>query len=167
MKQISTDEYVHNYYLEYKSDQLGVFFDALINVYGYSPLEAQQFFLNSKYPVLIEENDATVILGLSGLDLYNKIQWSKTQCDIDYNKYDQNRYFLKSEEYWAGWILAYYQDYSQYSFENILEHIPFETIIDYYYPYHEADVSKSFAVFDEYFKGLNSKKKEIMELAYD
>ncbi|WP_317396521.1 hypothetical protein [Faecalicoccus pleomorphus] len=160
MKKLTLDEYVHNYYLEHKSDQLGIFFDALLNVYGFTPQEAQDLFLDSKYPDLIDDNDATVILGLSGLNLYNKIQWSDTHRDIDYDLYDKSRYFYKSEEYWAGWILAYYQDHTQRTFQEIFQHLPLETIIGYYYPYHEADVSKSYSIFDAYFQDEKTTGKE-------
>lgn len=147
-----TYDYVRNYYLEHKSNQLGIFFDALLNVYDYEYSEAEQMFLNSKYSNLIEENDATVVLGLTGLDLYNKIQWESTYNDIDYSLYDSFRYFYKSETYWAGWILAYYQDFSKKSFKEILSKIPIKTIESLYYPLHEADVTKAYREFDKYMK---------------
>lgn len=151
------DGYVHAMYLENKSDQLGVFFDATINVYGYSVEEAQELFLTSKYPPLIEAEDPTVILGLSGLDMLNKIQFIDTKKDMDYTLYDQKRYYIKSEEYWAGWILSHYQDYTKYSFQKILSVIPLSKIISLYYPLHEADVTRSFLSFDSFFSQEPSK----------
>lgn len=67
---------------------------------------------------------------------------------MDYSLYFMDRYIYKSPEYWAEWILAHYQDYSKKPLKNILSSVPIRDIVDYYYPYHEVDVTKSYRLFD-------------------
>ena len=46
----------------------------------------------------------------------------------------------RSEEYWAGWALAYYQWKTAISFSKIVEYIPINEIKALYSPYHEMDI---------------------------
>ena len=46
----------------------------------------------------------------------------------------------RSPEYWTGWALAYYQWYSNMTFENIIAEIPISRIRNLYYPCHEMDI---------------------------
>lgn len=47
-----------------------------------------------------------------------------------------------SNEYWAGWILAYYQWYSAKSFSEIMEMKSMDSIMRAYYLYHEMDITQ-------------------------
>ena len=49
----------------------------------------------------------------------------------------------RSQEYWTGWILAYYQWYTGKSFRIIQKEVPIERIRDMYNPYHEMDISSA------------------------
>lgn len=46
----------------------------------------------------------------------------------------------KTKEYWAGWVLAYYQWYTVKRFKDIFNRIPLSEIINMYYLYHEMDM---------------------------
>lgn len=46
----------------------------------------------------------------------------------------------KSEKYWTGWALVYYQWKTCLSFSQITEFIPIEEIRRMYSPYHEMDI---------------------------
>lgn len=80
-----------------------------------------------------------VIAGLSGTELVCEvfrlvgydIELPDPQVEYDY-----------SPEYWAGWILAYYQWYSDRSFKDILSHISMAEIIRLYPALHEASEDK-------------------------
>ncbi len=50
--------------------------------------------------------------------------------------YAENR----SEEYWAGWALAYYQWEAGMSFEEINLYVPIKEVMSMYYPFHEMDI---------------------------
>ncbi len=49
----------------------------------------------------------------------------------------------KSQEYWTGWILAYYQWENGKTFEMIDKEIPICKIRNMYNPYHEMDISSA------------------------
>ena len=66
-------------------------------------------------------------------------------------------------EYWLGWALAYYQWYSNRAFREIFEAAPASTILNFYHPYHEMDITKFCDRMDQYFSrpGENLKKARI------
>ena len=70
--------------------------------------------------------------------------------DIDYNLVPINR----TPEYWAGWVLANAQWYLNKTFKEIISVMPLSTLINMYYPYHEADEMKII----EKIKELESKR---------
>ena len=57
--------------------------------------------------------------------------------------------FDRSPEYWAGWILAYYQWSSGISFSKIRDYIAFHDVISMYYPLHEAPKEKFYDVMND------------------
>ncbi len=50
--------------------------------------------------------------------------------------------YMRSPEYWCGFVLAYYQWYTGLSFEQIGKHMPPSKIISMYNPLHEAGLEK-------------------------
>lgn len=46
----------------------------------------------------------------------------------------------RSEEFWTGWALAYYQWDTAMSFAEIVRYIPMKEIQALYSPYHEMDI---------------------------
>ena len=46
----------------------------------------------------------------------------------------------RSEEFWVGWALAYYQWETSMSFAEIVRYVPIKDIIALYSPYHEMDI---------------------------
>ena len=48
----------------------------------------------------------------------------------------------KSDVYWAGWALAFYQWYTARTFADIIRFIKISHIIKMYDPFHEADIMK-------------------------
>ena len=57
-------------------------------------------------------------------------------------------YFDRSEYYWAGWIIAYYQWYSGYSFDLIQKRLPMSRVVDMYKIYHEMGERRVADEFD-------------------
>ena len=47
-----------------------------------------------------------------------------------------------SEEFWAGWVLAYSQWRDNLRFKDLLSVVPVNKVIAMYYPYHEASEDK-------------------------
>ena len=58
----------------------------------------------------------------------------------------------RSAEYWVGWVIAYYQWYSDRKISEILEAVSFEELRNMYYTLHEADISKTVEILDEKLK---------------
>ena len=53
----------------------------------------------------------------------------------------QPRYTVnRSEEYWTGWALAYYQWETGISFSELDRYVPVEKVRSLYSPYHEMDI---------------------------
>ena len=46
----------------------------------------------------------------------------------------------RSEEYWTGWALAYYQWETSMSFSDIVRCVPIKKTLLLYHPYHEMDI---------------------------
>lgn len=81
--------------------------------------------------------DSATIAGKSGVELAYEVM-EKTGENLRNIKprYTVNR----SEEYWTGWSLAYYQWKTAISFSKIVEYIPINEIKALYSPYHEMDI---------------------------
>lgn len=94
-----------------------------------------KMFLNSMYSEKIARGDILTLTGKSGveiaIDIINKDSG---------NIIRPNYYSKKSQEYWTGWSLAYYQWYCGKSFKVIQQEVPLEDIFELYNPYHEMDV---------------------------
>lgn len=84
-----------------------------------------------------ENGDSKTIAGKSGVELAYEVM-EKTGENVRNIKprYTVNR----SEEYWTGWSLAYYQWKTAISFSKIVEYIPINEIKALYSPYHEMDI---------------------------
>lgn len=66
----------------------------------------------------------------------------------------------RSKNYWAGYVLAYYQWYSGKSFEEISILLPPSKVITMYSPLHEADINK----FLDIAKMLSSSETSLAKL---
>ena len=102
--------------------ELGTFFD---------------LFLSSGLAKRFERGDCSVIAGRSGTELVYDVldthgiayERRKPQCRTE-----------RSEEYWTGWALAYYQWETALSFSEIVSTVPLERIRNMYMPFHEMDI---------------------------
>ena len=103
-------------------------------------------FVTSGLAEQFERGNPKIIAGMSGLDLAGyaiksvtgEYPFAKPLDTIDY----------RTPEFWAGWALARYQWYCAKRFSAILRAFPFSAIVNSYYPLHEADISKFYAVAD-------------------
>ncbi len=112
-------------------------------------MDADEFFplfLTSSACGQIERGDKTIILGLSGIELAQRVLTEK----MSRSRFPVARPILKrSPEYWAGWILASYQWHSNRTFREIHSVIPFETLMQMYGTYHEAPEERFFETADK------------------
>lgn len=96
-----------------------------------------EYFIHSTVAHKIESGNTMVIAGRSGVEMaYDIIDEKLGLIEVIKPNFTMNR----SPEFWAGWVVAYYQWYTSISFKKINEYIPIKKIIDMYIPYHEMDI---------------------------
>lgn len=104
-----------------------------------------QLFLRSRVSIGIENGNPKYIAGMSGVELAQIVME-----EVDYNtdfaepSWNSNR----SDIYWCGWVLAYYQWYCAVSFKIISEKLTLRMLRKMYGTLHEADIHKCIDVLD-------------------
>ena len=94
-------------------------------------------FISSGVATLFEQGDVNTLVGKSGVELaYEVFERSGLMVERVKPRYAMDR----SEEYWTGWALAYYQWETSLSFREIVRYVPIEEIRALYFPYHEMDI---------------------------
>ena len=74
---------------------------------------------------------------MSGVELAYEVM---EQSKIKYERIIPDYTIERSEEYWAGWALAYYQWETSMTFAEIVRYVPIKDIVALYSPYHEMDI---------------------------
>ena len=132
-------------YLPYAMENLAAMMDCGINQCAFPPQLFHRMFLTSGVANQIEKGNPRYVAGLSGAELASRVVELATGMSpavIDGT-------FTISPEYWAGWVLAYYQWKSGKSFRFINDNgLHIEKIIALYHPLHEADLDKFATVAD-------------------
>ena len=124
-------------YLEKARSSLGRMLDFAVYDLKLDIKEFFDRFIVSGIANTFENGDSKTIAGKSGVELAYEVM-DKTGEDVRNVKplYTANR----SEEYWTGWALAYYQWKTSLSFSEIVKYIPIDQIKSMYSPYHEMDI---------------------------
>lgn len=116
---------------------VGWMFDTCVNFY-YVPIDKfYHMFLNSTVSKKIAIGNSMVIEGCSGRELAYDLLTDNSYKDLkkpDY--YPANR----SQEYWLGWALTYYQWCKGISFSQITEDVDIDIYLNMYDKYHEMDI---------------------------
>ena len=95
------------------------------------------FFLASGIAKRFEQGDFTILAGMSGVELaYTVLE----NVGLAQERIKPNYTVDRSEEYWTGWALAYYQWQTALSFADINRYVPIKTVQSLYNPYHEMDI---------------------------
>lgn len=166
-------------YINDAKQNLGDMIDYAVNDLNLEPDNFFDLFISSGIAKQFEKGNPKYLAGMSGYELVQAVlKKSKVNCTIKEPSYR----FEKSKEYWAGWILAYFQRQTGQSFEEMVRYgLKLSDVISMYI-LHEADVSKftetaneiirknklaQKTVFEQIKQGLNeaieyeSRKKEI------
>jgi len=124
-------------YLEKARTNLGRMLDFAKYDLHYDITDFFNMFLESGIASRFEKGDFRIIVGMSGVELaYEVLDKTNITFERIKPKYTINR----SEEYWTGWALAYYQWKTSLDFSEIIRYIPIKEIRDLYSPYHEMDI---------------------------
>lgn len=124
-------------YLGAAQTALGCMLDFAAYDLKYDISEFFNLFIKSGVAERFGSGDFTVIVGMSGVELAYEVL---EQYGTEYNRVKPNYTFNRSEEYWTGWALAYYQWETSMSFAEIIQYVPIEDIVALYSPYHEMDI---------------------------
>ena len=131
---------IHAYdkiYLDKSRTALGRMLDFAVYDLKYDIEDFFALFITSGIAARFEKGDYSVIVGMSGVELaYKVLELTKGEENRIKPQYSADR----SEEYWAGWALAYYQWDTALSFEEIVRAVPMKRIVQMYSPYHEMDI---------------------------
>lgn len=124
-------------YLEKARIVLGRMLDFAVYDLRYDITDFFHLFVSSGVASRFEQGDFSVIVGMSGIELAYEVL---EQANIDYTRVEPDYSDYRSEEYWAGWALAYYQWETNMRFAEIVQHVPIKDILALYSPYHEMDI---------------------------
>ena len=94
-------------------------------------------FISSGVAPLFEQGDIHILVGKSGVELAYEVL---DRSGLAYERVTPQYSMDRSEEYWTGWALAYYQWETAQPFAEIVQYIPIQDILAMYDPYHEMDI---------------------------
>ncbi len=137
-------------YLEKDRTSLGRMLDFAVYDLGYDMEAFFDLFLSSGVSQRFEQGDFSVIVGMSGVELaYKVLERSGKEMERINPQYSMDR----SEEYWTGWALAYYQWETALSFAEIICYVPIKMVQSLYSPYHEMDIRQFCDKMTELYRG--------------
>ena len=126
-------------YLDDAMHNLADMLDYAICDLNYEPDEFFSWFINSGIASKFEKGNPKYITGMSGVELCEAVL---KETNIALPDTPATNPDFKGKEYWAGWVLAYYQWYSGRRFEDIVSNGLTISKIMSMYILHEADESK-------------------------
>lgn len=133
-------------YLNDAMNNLGDMFDYAICDLGYEPEAFFSQFLISGVAECFEKGNPKYVAGLSGLELASEVIYRTEGKRPAVTLSEETD---KSPAYWTGWILAYYQWYTAYSFAYLNKRgLNISRALSLYPTLHEADLSKFVFVAD-------------------
>jgi DNA-binding transcriptional regulator YiaG len=126
-------------YLDDAMNNLGDMVEFAVCDLGFDPDEFFGWFISSSIASKFEKGNPKYITGMSGFELAEAVL---TEINVSYEKREPSYVEFKGREYWAGWILAYYQWETGKRFEDIVKDgLTLSTVFSMYI-LHEADESK-------------------------
>ena len=126
-------------YLNGAMRNLAVMMDCGVNKYGYPIEEFYEKFLASDVSRQFAAGNPRYLVGMSGAELADSVVESSGGTVLKEN----DGTYTVGPEFWAGWVLAYYQWLSRRSFAFMYRKgLGIKEVASMYYPLHEADLSK-------------------------
>ena len=121
-------------------------FDYAVNGCRIETEDFYRMFLMSSYARRFETGNCSVVAGLSGVELAQRVIWEHDeQRELPKPIFSLDR----SPEYWLGFYLSYYQWYNNLKFEQITSKVTIRDILLMYRKYHEMDVMHFVVALDE------------------
>jgi DNA-binding Xre family transcriptional regulator len=133
-------------YLPLAQRVMGDMLDFSVNTLRVALGEFYKMFLVSGMAQQFEIGNPTYVAGKNGCEVARLVM---DECGWQYPDAEDAMYLDKSQEYWIGWSIAYYQWQSNRSFREIEQSVPVESMYAMYPTLHEADVSQYVMIMDE------------------
>lgn len=131
----------------------GAMFDYVVNHCGIDGDDFLDMMICSGIAKQIEHTNPKYVAGRSGIELARDVAE-----EMNYDFKENNREMStdsRSADYWCGWALIQYQNYSGFSFKQIHRLIKYKELFNMYQKYHQMDITKLYDYLDE----LSGKKK--------
>lgn len=126
-------------YLDDAMNNLGDMVDFAVHDLGYEPDEFFNWFISSGIASRFEKGNPKYVAGMSGYELAEAVL---KETNVSYTTKEPSYIEFKGREYWAGWILAYYQWITNKRFEDMVKDgLNLSTVFSMYV-LHKADESK-------------------------
>ena len=132
-------------YLNNAMRNLAVMMDCGVRKYGYPIEDFYKKFLASNVSRQFAAGNPRYLVGMSGAELADSVVEASGDTVLSEN----DGSYTVSPEYWAGWVLAYYQWLSRRSFTYMHKKgLGINEVVAMYHPLHEADLSRFAAAAD-------------------
>lgn len=131
---------IHAYdktYLEKARTALGRMLDFAVYDLKYDITDFFDMFITSGVANRFENGDYNILVGMSGVELAYEVL---SASGVEFERITPQYTIDRSEEFWTGWALAYYQWETSLQFSDIIEKVSIRTIQSLYSPYHEMDI---------------------------
>ena len=149
-------------YLDDAMLNLGDMVDYAVCDLGFEPDEFFGWFISSGIASRFEKGNPKYVGGMSGYELADAVL---TATNVSYKKKEPSYSDFNGREYWAGWILAYYQWYTKKRFKDMVKDgLSLSTVFSMYI-LHEADVNKFVEAADEVIaRNKENRKSKLSEI---
>lgn len=149
-------------YLDDAMLNMGDMIDYAVRDLGCDPDEFFGWFISSGIADRFGKGNPKYVGGMSGYELVDLVL-NETNIVIEKREPTYRNY--KGREYWAGWILAYYQWFSNKRFEDIVKDgLPLSKVLSMYI-LHEADESKFVETANEIIeRNVQERKTRLQEI---
>lgn len=122
---------------------------------GYDPDAFWKMFIHSGIADSFASGNVAIIAGKSGPEIaYMVLELEEKKTSLPKPAWRENR----SDLFWCGWILAYYQWYTNQSFADIWKDISIRTLQKMYVTLHEADINKAVDIMQALQKPVQQKR---------
>ena len=149
-------------YLDDAMSNLGDMVEYAVCDLGFDPDEFFGWFISSGIASRFEKGNPKYVAGMSGFELAEAVL---TETNVSYEKREPSYSEFKGREYWAGWILAYYQWVTGKRFEDIVKGGLTLSAVFSMYVLHEADESKFVDAANEIIaRNKESRKSRLSEI---
>lgn len=149
-------------YLDDAMQNLGDMVEYAVCDLGFDPDVFFGWFISSGIASKFEKGNPKYITGMSGFELAEAVL---IETNVAHEKREPSFFEFKGREYWAGWILAYYQWETGKRFEDIVKDgLTLSTVFSMYV-LHEADESKFVEAANEIIaRNRENRKTKLFEI---